>query len=219
MKAIRIVISLVSSPRLGCPATLHASAIVKFATSSRWKIDFAEMAAQFETHKDNLGFDLHMYTGIIVTNVNTTVTSVNEKVTAMKAMMEMVFNKMQSLEEKELVEFAQRNGGTEGLLENSELKWKLFEKEKKRSNDQIGPSALPATFADFEQELEKNVKTVLEENRKAFNKRFEEFKLLLLETKGTIRHESDRVIQEVSATIHAGPHEQIIDKVLRVACL
>ena len=193
--------------------------IVKFVTSPKWKTNFAEMAAQFETHKDDLGLDLHMYTGMVVTNVNIMLTSVDEKVTAMNAMMEIVFNKMQSVEEKELAEFARQNGGTEGLPENSELKKKLFEKEKKKSKDTIGPSAMPATFADFEQELQKNVKTVLEENRDAFEKRFEEFKLLLLETKGTIRHESDRVIQEVSITIHAGPHEQIIDMVLRIACI
>ena len=197
----------------------HASAIVKFATSTRWKIDFAKMAAQFETHKDNLGLDLQMYTGITVTNVSVTLTSVDEKITTMKAMMEIVFDKMQSLEEKELAEFARQNGGTEGLLENSELKKKLFEKEKSRAKNNKGPHGVPETLTEFEQELEKNVKTVLEENKKAFEMRFEEFKLLLQETKGTIRHESDRVIQEVSARIHAGPHEQIIDMVLRVACL
>ena len=213
-KAIRIVISLVSSPPLGCSTNHYV--IVKFATSSVWKIDFAQMVAQFETHKSNLEFDLHIYTGITVANVNITLTSVDEKITAMKAMMEIVFDKMQSLEEKELTDFARQNGGTEGLLENSELKKKLFEKEKRRAKDEIGPSAMPDTFDEFEQELEKNVQTVLEENRKAFEKRFEEFKLLLQETKGTIRHESDRVIQEVSARIHAGPHEQIIDKVLRI---
>ena len=176
------------------------------------------MAAHFETHKNNLEFDLHMYSSIAVTNVNLTLTTVDKKITAMTAMMEIVFDKMQSLEEKKLAESVQ-NGGTGGLLENPELRRKLFEKEQKIAGDKIGPGAMPDTFEEFEQELGKNVKTVLEENRKAFEIRFEEFKLLLRETKGTIRHESDRVIQEVSARILAGPYEQIIDKVLRVACL
>ena len=219
MTAIRTVISLVSDPLLGCSAISDAFVIVKFTTSFKWKTNFAEMAAQFEMHRDNLAFDLHMHIGITVSNVSVTLTSVEEKITTMKAMMEMVFDKMQSLEEKELAEFARQNGGTEGLLENSDLKMMLFEKEKMRAKDEIGPSAIPATFDEFEQELEKNVPTVLEENRKAFEKRFEEFKLSLRETKETILRESDRVIQEVSATIHAGPHEQIIDKVLRFACL
>ena len=210
--------SLVSSPPLGCSAIPHAHTIVKFATSSVWKIDFAKMAARFENHKNNIELDLQMYTGITVANVNITLTSVDAKITAMKAMMEIVFDKMQSFEEKELAEFVWRNGGTEGLLENSELKKKLFEKEKKRATDEMGPSTMPETLDEFEQELEKNVQTVLEENRKSFEKRFEEFKLLLQETKGTIRHESDRVIQEVSARIQAGPHEQIIDKVHCLAC-
>ena len=177
---------------------------------------FAEMAAQFETHKHDLELAIQMYTGITVTSANITVTSAEEKLTAMTAKIDVMFDNMQSLEEKELAEFARKNGGTEGLLENSELKEKLFEKEKKRAENEIGPSAMPTTFAEFEQELAKDEKTILEENKKAFERRFSEFNLL---QQDSIRRESDRVIQAVLVGTHAGSHEQILDKVLPIACL
>ena len=207
-----------SSPPLCCSVTLHAFAIVKFATSIKWKTDFADIAAQFETHKDNLAFDLQMHTSITITNVSVTLTSVNEKITAMTAIMEMVFEKMQSSEEKELAEFARRHDGIEKVLESSELKKQLFEEQERKAKKDARPSGIPTTLAEFEQELAKDVRTILEENKKQFDRRFEEFDLSLQEAKVTRRRESDRVIQEVSARMHAGSHEQIIDKVIRIAC-
>ena len=211
--------SLVSSPPpLGCSVTVHAFTIVKFATSIKWKTDFADIAAQFETHRDNLAFDLQMHTSITITNVSVTLTSVNEKITAMTAMMEVVFEKMQSREEEKLAEFAREHDGIEKVLESSELKKQLFEEQERKAKTEARPSGVPTTLAEFEQELAKDVKTVLEENRKQFEKRFEGFDLLLQETKVTRRREGDRVIQEVSASIHAGPHELIIDRVNHIAC-
>ena len=191
-------------------------AIVKFATSITWKADFAGVAAKFEMHKLDLQFDLQMYTSITITNVTATIASVNDK---MAVMMEWVFANMQSPQEKALEKVARQNGGVEGLLENSKLKKKLFEMQEEEAKNEKRPSGMPTTLAEFEQELAKDVKTVLEENRKSFEKTFKEFESLLKETKETVRHESDRVIEEVLAGIHAGPHEQIIDKVLHIACL
>jgi len=138
----------------------------------------------------------------------------------MTAMMEMVFEKMRSPEEKELVEFARPYGGIEEMLKSPELKKKLFEKKKmfeKQKSKAKDEKELPTTYAEFEQELTKDVKTVLEENRRAFDKRFKEVELWLQETKVTIQREGDRVIKELSIGMHAGAHEQIIDPVLRIA--
>ena len=44
------------------------------------------MAVEFETHKDNLGFDLRTHTDITVAEVSLTVTSVDSKITVMMAM-------------------------------------------------------------------------------------------------------------------------------------
>ena len=136
----------------------------------------------------------------------------------MTAMMEMVFEKMQSPEEKELAEFARQHDGIEKVLESPELKKQLFEEQERKGQKEARPSDIPMTFAEFEQELAKDVKTVLEENRKQFEKKFEDFELLLQEAKVMRRRESDRVIQEVSARMQAGPHELIIDMVNHIAC-
>ena len=191
-------------------------AIVKFATSITWKADFAGIPAKFEMHKLDLQFDLQVHASIATTNVTATIASVNE---TMAVVMEWVFANMQSPQEKTFEKFSRQNGGVEGLLENSKLKKKLFEMQEEEAKNEKRPSGIPTTLAEFEQELAKDVKTVLEENRKSFEKTFKEFESLPKETKETVRHESDRVIEEVLAGIHAGLHEQTIDKVLRIACL
>lgn len=174
------------------------------------------MAAEFGMRKNGLAFDMFMYTGKTASNVGVTPIPIKESVMAAMAMMEMVFAKMLSPEEKELEEFAQRNHGIEEVLKNLKLKEQLLIEHTCGARDEKRPSDIPTTVAELEQELAKGVKTVLKENRKAFGERFMEFNSFLKKDKGPIQRESDRDIQEVSA---GTPDEQIIDKVLRIACL
>lgn len=174
-----------------------------------WKNDFAGIAGQFEAHKTNLKFDLQMYIATTVAEVGTTVAENSitlatiDKRTA--AMMDWVFDKMQSPEERELV---RQNGSIEEVLKKPELLFKSWAKDEK------GPSGMPMTLTEFEQELAKDVKTVLEENQGAFNDKFE---ALLQKAETTIRLEIDRGFQKVEDIIHAGPHDYINDKVFRIA--
>src|ERR1700679_3844342 len=67
---------------------------VKFFTSVKWQGKFADVAAQFVTHKSNLQSDLQLHVSITVTNTHELVTSVDEKITAMTGMMQLVFERM-----------------------------------------------------------------------------------------------------------------------------
>jgi hypothetical protein len=51
---------------------------VKFFTSHKWQEKFADVAAQFVTHRSNIESDLKLY--ITVTNTHDPVSSVDEKI-------------------------------------------------------------------------------------------------------------------------------------------
>ena len=222
--AIRSAILPVSSPCPGCSVVPHAAVPVKFFTSIKWQSKFADVAAQFVTHKSNIQSDLQLHISITVTSTSDTLASVNEKVTAITTMMGMVFEKMQSPEEKDWAAFVRQNGGVEQVLESEELKKKVIEKQKGETKDENkaglknvlsqGPSM---TVTEFEKELGKDVETVLAENTKAFEQKFGAIEVSLREVNVTIQRQSDRVIEEVLAEMHAGPHERILDKVLSTA--
>jgi hypothetical protein len=212
--------------------------IVKFFTSIKWQRKFTDLGNRFVTHKSNLESDLQLHISITVTNVSATLTSVNEKVTAMTAMMEMVFEKYQSPEEKQLAAFARRNGGVDKVLDSDELMKQVIANQTAatKDDDKTGrkgalsqtagtkdddrtshKGALLMTLTEFEKELGKDVDSVLAENTKAFEQKFGAMELSLREVNVTVQRQSDRVIKEVLAGMHSGPHERVLDKVLGIA--
>ena len=206
----------------GCSVLPDSSVTVKFFTSLKWQSKFADLAAQFVTHKSNLESDLQIHISITVTNTSDTLASVNEKVTAITTMIGMVFEKMQSPEEKEWAAFARKNGGVDRVLESEDLMKKVVEKQKSGAKDEKGSTnkhgQQPSTLAEFEKELGKDVDAVLADNTKAFEQKFGAMEASLREVQVTIQRQSDRVIEEVLAGMHAGPHERILDKVPGFTC-
>ena len=71
----------------------------------------------------------------------------------------------------------------------------------------------PMRPAEFEKELAKDVEIALAEDMRVFKQKFATIELSLQQVNVTIQQQSDRVIEEVLAGIHAGPYEQIMDKV------
>jgi hypothetical protein len=202
----------------------HASAIVKFFTSPKWQAKFADLATQFATHKDNLHFDLQLHISVTVINVSDTLASVHGMVTEMSGMMQMVFEKMQSPEERDWAAFVRQNDGVERVLESEALMKRVIEKQKGGTKDEKGASGKSGqppkpsiTLAEFEKELGKDVESVLAENTKAFEQKFGVIETKLQEVNVTITRQSDRVIKEVLDGMHAGPHERIVDKVFGIA--
>ena len=134
----------------------------------------------------------------LYTSVAANTTSVDE-ITPMTAMMDVVFDNLQSPLEKEVSRFMQHNGGIERVLEASELKKQLFESWPK---DEKGLS-MPMTQAGFDHELAKDAKIVMEENKDAFERRFSEANALQRER---IKWNHDRAIHGMFVRMHAGIH-------------
>ena len=192
---------------------------VKFFTSTKWKSTFERVVDQFEAHKTDLLADVQLYTSITATKTHELLAS---EFTNMKAMVYLAFDRMQTHEERELAAFAQKNGGPERILENGTLTMQFLDMEKKvSSKDDKGLTSGKGgaltrsgmTPAELKKEISKDVDTVLEENTGAFDRKFGAIELSLREVNKTIQWQSDRVISEVLAGMHAGPHERIKDKV------
>jgi hypothetical protein len=191
----------------------------------KWKPKFEEVADQFAAHKSDLLADLQLHTSITTTKTHELLASVDEKISSMKNMIGLAFERMQTPEERELAQFAQKNGGAERILENGILMKKVLEMEKHKvaTKDDKGPTSgkggaptqTALTLPELEKEIRKDVDNILAENTGAFERKFGAIELSLKEVNVTIQRQSDRVISEVLAGMQAGPHERIKDKVRR----
>ena len=55
---------------------------------------------------------------------------------------------------EKVAEFTRQNGGIKRVLESSKLKMQLFNNHKRNAKDENGPTGMPTTFAEFEQDGE-----------------------------------------------------------------
>ena len=172
---------------------------------------FATIAAQFVKHKSNLESDLRLHLDI----VSGVLESIDHKVPVMKAMMELVFEEMQSPEEKEWTALAQRSGGIERFLESDELLKEMLEKQKfgvEKGSGQMPKSSM--TLTKFKKELAKDVETILAENTKAFEQKFRVIGLSLREVKvATIQRQSDREIGALTGKLKRPPGNTHLDTI------
>ncbi|RPD69596.1 hypothetical protein L226DRAFT_575426 [Lentinus tigrinus ALCF2SS1-7] len=203
-----------------CDSYQKRPTAVKFFTSTKWQGKFTEVAQQFADHKRGIQLDLqiHASVGITIANVALTAMStsfmeLNENVSKL---MEVVFERMRTLEERDLSALvAKEAGGLDAVLKNDDILAEVLSKQKTGSNKEKGmkrrvmpgQSGAPLTVTELRKEVSKDVEQVLADNT-FFDRKFEAMKIQVDEVKVEIRHESDRVID----TILAGPHERIVDR-------
>jgi hypothetical protein len=158
-----------------------------------------------------------MYVSVEITKTNVMLSALSQNV---NAMMEMVFQRMQSPEEREIAKIAKSSGfvqgkdGTAALPDDKLLKEILKSQPQDKAPTKGNPQSTPAvSLTTFRKEMSKDVDTVLEENGKVFDRAFEATELRLKEMKGTIIRESDRVIESILAGVNKGPQDRIVDRV------
>ncbi|RPD68326.1 hypothetical protein L226DRAFT_527321 [Lentinus tigrinus ALCF2SS1-7] len=178
---------------------------------------FTQVAQQFADHKAGIQFDLQIHASVGITTANVTLTAMSTSFTELNEnvskLMEVVFERMRTPEERDLL------GGIDAVLKNDKLLEEVLAKQKagpRKDKDERGAKkrAVPGqtldavlTVTDLRKEVNKDVEQVLADN-KFFDQKFEAMKMQVDEVKVEIRHESDRVID----TILAGPHERIVDR-------
>jgi hypothetical protein len=188
--------------------------------SIKWQAKFTEVASQFAEHKQALQFELQIHLSVEMTNANQTLAEVNDNV---KVMMKMVFDVINTPEEKELAALTQSKGGVDAILADDHLLKQILAKQSKGKDEKGGgrkdasaEDGSVLTLGEFKHELRQDVETILGENSKLFEQKFAAMQLSLTEIKVTIQHQSDRVIEEILAGVNAGPYERILDKVCLV---
>lgn len=159
--------------------------------------------------------------------MNTSFIELSENVSKL---MEIVFERMRSPEERDLSALvAKEQGGLDDVLKNDKLLEEVLAKHKRgsgleRDKDEKWAKksrrALPGqapdavqTVTDLRREVNKDVEQVLEDNE-LFDQKFEAMKKQVDEVIVTVKHESDRVIDTILASL-AGPQERIVDRVSR----
>lgn len=183
--------SLVSDSPLGCSVIPHVFAIAKLATSPKWKVIFADIEAQFKERKEDLALSLRTYISVQITSAHEELIKLNEKVA-------LLLDNVQSAEEKKLVEFLRQNGGIEKVMKSPELMKRLFETQSSEASGEKG-----MTLADFEQDVKSLLEDKMEELKKVFRESL---------------REANAKMDILIRAIRSGPHDEIIDKVLCIAC-
>ncbi|KAF8549417.1 hypothetical protein OG21DRAFT_1488548 [Imleria badia] len=213
-----IIESIKSCAKL-CDSYQRRHIAVKFFTSIKWQQKFTGVAEQFADHQDAIQSDLQIYISVEITNTNEMLWTLGKNMTSM---MEMVFDHMQSPKERELANFVQSKGGVatspdDKLLKEVILNFQQQQQQKKKNEDKkpvkgSPESDFPVDLSSFKEELNKEIDTVLAANGKVFERAFEAIEISQREVKGTIVHESDRVIETILAGVNHGPQERILDK-------
>ncbi|KAI0779272.1 hypothetical protein C8Q74DRAFT_1367187 [Fomes fomentarius] len=196
---------------------------IKYLTSFKWKNKFTEVAQDLLDHKANLQFDLQIHASVGIAKTNSTLSIVASDVTEMKdnmaKVMDAVFTRMQSPDERELSSFVTtRLGGVDAVLKDDALLTQLIEKQKsmgdakgdtasKKSGEQ-GGSLL--TIAELRREIGQDVDQVVAQNR-FFEQKLDATLAQINEIKTSVEKNADRVIK----AYQNGPHDQINDPVLR----
>lgn len=158
-----------------------------------------------------------MYISIEIASASETLSTLNKNVTSL---MEMVFNRMQSPEERELSNFAKSKGDVpyDKLLQEvikhfQQQQQQQKEKEDKDKKPTKGSSEpdFPVDLTSLKKELNKEIDDILVANDQVFQRAFGAIEIRLKEVKETIVHETDRAIETILAGV--SPQERIVDRV------
>jgi hypothetical protein len=159
--------------------------------------------------------DLQIHTSVVTTDIKSMLAGVQKDVSAMSAFMALVFQKLRSPEERELLVFAESRGGIDKIVANDSLLSDLFGQATSRK-DRLGKDSQEAGVKNskspsaLREESEKDPDDVVKADAKTFENKFDAVRVQFDQLKQTVRRESDRIIDEMQK----GPHERILDRVL-----
>jgi hypothetical protein len=187
---------------------------------------FADYAARFAERRTQIEQALSIHTALGVQAANLTLDEVHHDVRAMDEKMErlILFQKLNSPHEKELLKFIESKGGPKACLANDSIL-----KELSFVNESIDPtSALTALRDDgglsprrsltldykayyiLRKDLREDVQEALQKNMAVFERKLDVQKRQIInEVEGVVHREGDRVISAVTS----GPHDRILDPV------
>ena len=181
--------------------------------SPKWEAKFTDVAQQFVRLRDEIKFDLQLHTSVGITTINADVSEVKEMV---GNLMRVVFERMQSSEERDVASLvAAQPGGREAVLKDDVLLGKVLAAHELRNRKGRGAKRYGAgaeedkarMIAKLRRKVNKDVEQVLADN-KCFDKWLEDERIKVNKVDVSTRRETDRVIDAP-----VGGLEGIIDRV------
>jgi hypothetical protein len=200
--------------------------IVKVLKGPIYDGRLADYAARFAERRQQIQQALAMHTALGVDNINRTLAEVHQSIRAVDEKMDMLllFEKLNSPHEKEIMKFIESKGGAKACLADDTIL-----KELSYVNESLDPtSALSALRRDgglsarrsqnldykafyiLRKDLREDVQEALQKNMAVFERKLDVQKKQIIQSiEGVVQREGDRIITAVTS----GPHNRIIDPV------
>lgn len=184
---------------------------MKFLGSHNWQRKFTDIAQQFWEHKNELQHRLAIHTNHGVAVGNKALVQIQADLTHVNRVMEMVFEQLNSNEERKVAKFVENKGGRERVLESDALLNDLLKLQNSRNvqsaaGNLVGPLM---SVGELREGLTKDLEKVLEEDRKTFDQKFKAQQDQIEAVRATVVTQGDRITN----LMLSGPYEQIVDRV------
>jgi hypothetical protein len=200
--------------------------VVKVLKGPLYEGRLADFAARFSERRKELHLALQMHTTLGVDKANRTLADVNRTVRAVDEKLNMIllFRRLDSPHEKELLKFIDSKGGPKACLaDNSILKELSYVNESADTSsalstlrDHGGLSQRRSQTLDYKafyilrKDLREDVQEALQKNMAVFERKLDvQKRQIITELEGVVHREGDRVISAVTS----GPHDRIVDPV------
>ncbi|KAF8509109.1 hypothetical protein BU17DRAFT_56323 [Hysterangium stoloniferum] len=203
-----------------CDTYLKKKTITKVINGPIWGERLLKFVNVFSNRRTEFTLALGINTARAVATANRKLDDIGQTTKETKEkmyLMTKMFEKLISLEERKLMSLMKEKGGRQVYQENPKILKELVDKlatPTKTGRVQVGASN-QIKFEDVLEELHTDPDEAISNNMKVFDRKFDMQTQQIRALSDKIRQESDRVIK----TINAGPHDRIIDPVLRVLTL
>jgi hypothetical protein len=191
--------------------------IVRVIKALRWQEKFSAAATELDTLKGDLLEDLHIHASVITADIQIMLAGVQQDVSAMSALMTLVFQKLRSSEERELSLFAESQGGIDKIVASDSLLSELFAIQATSRTECFGKDAQDPSVkkspSALREESEKDPDDFVKADAQTFEHKFDTVRAQFDQLKQTVRRESDRIIDEVQKQVRKGPHQRILNRV------
>jgi hypothetical protein len=194
--------------------------IVKVFKSPGWERKFNQYVTIFQEHKVAIHADLDLQTSAGVSSANESINRVEEKVNLI------VFSMLRSSSEKDLIThmggkrpeaYLQNDSELQALIRFSEQKTierKRYKDTRVPDRDEKGREGEDGfelkLMLDIRQGLLSSVESMLEENKRVFEVKFDlQKKQIVADISVVVRREGDRL----ESALLSGPHDRILDQV------
>jgi hypothetical protein len=173
-------------------------------------IRLADSAAIFSNRRKELALALSIHTTLGVDTANVAIRDVRQSVNVIEEKLNLIllFRKLETPQEKELMKQVDARGGVEACLDDDEALQELMTISQKRDNRNATDET--ELFAQVKKELMEDIEQILEKNMVIFERKLAvQVEQLIAGLTSVVQREGDRVI----SAINAGSHDRIIDPV------